>query len=566
MNSSEENPKPKQLLRPQPGHGWVLSIIIFLMGGCGLAYEYTFSKIASDLLGNSVQQWAIIIAVMLFFMGVGSEIQRYISDKKVVSSLLYSQLLLALLGGFGPILMLWAFTSYPYHYGLVHYGLTSIIGIIIGFEIPLISRINTRFAKDISNNLARVLKMDYIGALAGALLWVFLLPKFFSLNETAFVLAFISLASTILCWFYFSRTIDLKPVFLTAFVFVTALLSYGLTQTNEWSLNAEQKIYADRIVYIETTPYQHIVLTQSNHGNLRCYINGHIQFSANDEHIYHEQLVHPAMAAHRAPKKILVLGGGDGLAVREILKYPSVEKITLVDLDPAMTRLAAEHPLFTRLNHSSLTNEKVQLIDAGESVSKGETYTLERDSHNRSIHPDSLENKPELHVINIDASKYVEQVEGLYDVIICDFPDPSSPDLAKLYSMHFYGSVMRKLAHDGFLVQQATSPYQAKDAFLCIGRTMRSAGLSAVPYHDHVPSFGEWGWWIATHPSYADESRLKEQLMAIKHLTDFTRYLTPDIIKSSLSFGKEDLNTTETDITTITNSAILNHYLNGWIE
>jgi len=483
MESAEKTPQPQ--IESQSGHGWVLSIIIFLMGGCGLAYEYTFSKIASDLLGNSVQQWAIIIAVMLFFMGVGSEIQRYISDKKVVSSLLYSQLLLAILGGFGPILMLWAFTSYPYQYGLVHYGLTSIIGIIIGFEIPLISRINARFSKDISSNLARVLKMDYIGALAGALLWVFLLPKFFSLSETAFVLAFISLASTLLCWFYFARPINPKPLFLTAFVVVSSLLGYGLTQTNQWSLNAEQKIYADRIVYIETTPYQHIVLTQSNHGNLRCYINGHIQFSANDEHIYHEQLVHPAMAAHRAPRNILVLGGGDGLAVREILKYPSVEKITLVDLDPAMTRLAAEHPLFTRLNDSSLTSDKVQLVDAGDSISKGDTYTLERASQNRSIHPDSLKNKPELNVINIDASKYVEQADGLFDVIICDFPDPSSPDLAKLYSMHFYGLLMKKLAHDGFLVQQSTSPYRAKDAFLCIGRTMQSVGLSAVPYHDH---------------------------------------------------------------------------------
>ncbi|MGJ8655187.1 MAG: polyamine aminopropyltransferase [Akkermansiaceae bacterium] len=557
MNSSEKN---------LPQHGWVLSVIIFLMGGCGLAYEYTFSKIASDLLGNSVQQWAIIIAVMLFFMGVGSEIQRYISDKKVVSSLLYSQLLLALLGGFGPILMLWAFTSAPYQYGLVHYGLTSMMGIIIGFEIPLISRINERYSDDIGNNLARVLKMDYIGALAGALLWVFCLPKFFSLNETAFVLAFVSLASTLFCWFYFARVNHRKVLFLTAFVGVCGVLGFGISQTNQWALTAEQKIYKDRIVYAETTPYQHIVLTQSKHGNFRCYINGHIQFSANDEHIYHEHLVHPAMAAHRHPRNILILGGGDGLAVREVLKYPSVEKIMLVDLDPAMTRLAAEHPLFTKLNDSSLTSDKVTVISAGDSVEKGDAYLLERSSQNRSIHGGSLSDKPELSVLNIDASKYVEQASGLFDVIICDFPDPSSPELAKLYSMHFYGALMKKLAHDGYLVQQSTSPYRAKDAFLCIGRTMQSVGLAAVPYHDHVPSFGEWGWWIATHPGYADEAQLRQRLLGIKKLPDYTRYLTPDIIKSSLSFGKEDLDTSETDITTITNSAVLNHYLNGWIE
>ena len=547
-------------------HGWVLSVIIFLMGGCGLAYEYTFSKIASDLLGNSVQQWAIIIAVMLFFMGVGSEIQRYISDKKVVSSLLYSQLLLAILGGFGPIFMLWAFTSFPLQYGLVHYGLTSVIGIIIGFEIPLISRLNERYTEDIGANLARVLKMDYIGALAGAVLWVFLLPKFFSLNETAFVLGFISLASTLLCWFYFARSTETKPFFLTGLVITCALLGYGITQTNHWSISAEQNMYKDRIVYAETTPYQHIVLTQSNHGNLNCYINGHIQFSANDEHIYHEQLVHPAMAAHRNPKSILVLGGGDGLAVREILKYPSVEKIILVDLDPAMTRLASEHELFTRLNESSLTDEKVTLIDPTDSIQPGASYSLEQASQNRFIHQDSLKQKPSLQVLNIDASKYVEQVEGRFDIIICDFPDPSSPELSKLYSMSFYGALMKKLAHDGYLVQQSTSPYRAKDAFLCIGRTMQKAGLTAVPYHDHVPSFGEWGWWIASHPSYANEAQIKQNLNGINKITDYNRYLTPDLIKSSLHFGKEDLDTTETDITTTTQSAVLNHYLNGWIE
>jgi len=551
-----------------PRYSWVLSVTIFLMGGCGLAYEYTFSKIASDLLGNSVQQWAIIIAVMLFFMGVGSEIQRYISERKVISSLLYSQLLLAVLGGFGPILMLWAFTSAPYQYGLIHYGLTSLMGVVIGFEIPLITRINQKYSEDISSNLANVLKMDYIGALIGALLWVFLLPKFFSLNETAFVLAYVSLASTILCWFCFARPREneSKGVFLIAFFTVCGLLAYGFSQTNQWSLSAEQKIYQDRIVYSETTRYQHIVLTQSKHGNLRCYINGHIQFSANDEHIYHEHLVHPAMSAHRNPRRVLVLGGGDGLAVREVLKYPSVERITLVDLDPAMTRLASEHPLFTRLNESSLTSDKVNLISAEDGVTEGKEYLLERSSQNRSIHNDTLRTQPELHVMNIDASKYVEQVSDVYDVIICDFPDPSSPELAKLYSMHFYGLLKNKLAHDGYLVQQSTSPYRAKDAFLCIGRTMESVGLSTVPYHDHVPSFGEWGWWIATHSDYANETMLKEQLNGINQLSAYTRYINPDLIKSSLYFGNEDLETDETDITTITHSAILNHYLNGWIE
>ncbi|GAA5496799.1 polyamine aminopropyltransferase [Rubritalea halochordaticola] len=546
------------------GRGWILGIIIFMMGGCGLAYEYTFSKIAADLLGNSVQQWAIVIAIMLFCMGMGAEIQRLVSNKRVISFLLGSQLLLALLGGFGPLLMLWSFAHFPIHFGLVYYGLVSVIGTLIGFEIPLITRINEDYSEDIRANLARVLKMDYIGALVGALFWIFVLPVFFSLHEISYVLAMITVASTLLCWFFFGRGGKSAMPVLACLGLTVAMLGFGMSRSDRWSFAAEQALYMDKVIFSTTTKYQHIVLTESRAGHLRCYINGHIQFSSTDEAIYHENLVHPAMQLAGSRKRILVLGGGDGMAVREILKYPEVQEIVLVDLDPEMTRLAAEHPILSELNGHSLSNAKVTLVENQGRGEGEQTYQLELPNQRRMTAPE-LE-MPQLTIINLDASSYVNSAAGMFDVIILDFPDPSSPDLAKLYSAHFYGALKGKLAADGIMVQQSTSPYRAKEAFLCIGRTMESVGYTAVPYHDHVPSFGEWGWWIASHSSQISMDSIKQAMRSVHKLPADTRYLTPALISNSLDFGKGALETEYRDVTTISHSAVLEYYLQGWKE
>ncbi|MGJ8672380.1 polyamine aminopropyltransferase [Rubritalea sp.] len=537
----------------------VLGIVIFVMGGCGLAYEYTFSKIAADLIGNSVQQWAIVIAVMLFCMGMGAHIQKWISNKNLLNSLVYSQLLLAILGGFGPLLMLLAFSYFPYHFALVQYSLISVIGILIGFEIPLISRLNEAYSDSIRTNLANVLKMDYIGALIGALLWVFLLPKFFTLHETAYILAYISIFTALLCWFFFKSKASFLP--LIASIGSLALVTTGFLRSNQWSIHAEQNLYQDRVIFTHTSQYQHIVLTESLTGNLRCYINGHIQFSANDEHIYHEQLVHPAFLINQSAKRVLILGGGDGMAAREVLKYPHVEEIVLVDLDPAMTDLAKNHTILSKLNDYSLSNHRLTNPPAS-GIHSSEGKTLTQPAQRRIRHTETSQVK--LSVRNIDASKYIRTASGLFDIIILDFPDPSGPELAKLYSLHFYGELKNKLAADGIIIQQSTSPYQAKEAFLCIGRTMEKAGLSTLPIHDHVPSFGEWGWWIAAHPYIYTSAVLKSKLQAVDTILVPTKYLTAERVHAATYFGKNQLYSEFEDINTLSNSAVLPHYLTAW--
>lgn len=542
---------------------WILGLTIFVMGGCGLAYEYTFSKIASDLMGNSVRQWAVVIAVMLFCMGMGAEIQRFIPQRKVVTALLMSQILLALLGGFGPMMTLGAFAHFPYYFALVHYCIISVIGILIGFEIPLITRLNENYTADIKTNLASVLKMDYIGALLGALIWVFILPKFFNLHQIAYILGGLSILTALLCWVFFKDQVKNAQLLFMALIFSGLALGYGFIQSKSWAIHAEQAVYMDKVIFSTTTPYQHIVLTESRSGTLRCYINGHIQFSSSDEHIYHEHLVHPAMTVAGRKERVLVLGGGDGMAIREVLLHPEVKEIVLVDLDPEMTRLSQEHPILSQLNSQSLTDVKVTLV-SNSALEKGSAYPLEHIKQRRLRRTVEPVKGPNLHILNLDAANYIKQAEGRFDVIILDFPDPSSPELAKLYSIPFYGELKHKLALDGVMVQQSTSPHRAKEAFLCIGRTLQASGFSAVPTHDHVPSFGEWGWWVATHAEYYTEDELFHSLENLSGLPEGLRYLTPKLIEASLHFGQGNLSTKETNITTLSEPAVLEHYLHGW--
>lgn len=541
----------------------VIGLVMFIMGGCGMAYEYTLSKLASDILGNSVQQWAIVIAVMLFCMGLGAEIQRYISDKKVVDILAFSQIALALLGGFGPLAMLHIFSAFPAHFILTQYALISAIGILVGFEIPLLTRINEQFSDDVKSNLARILKMDYIGALIGALVWVFLLFRYFSMVQTSLILSLTTLVSALLFITTFRKRSRHSGLVFGAAGIVVVLVGLGFSFERDWTETAEQRLYRDRIIFSETSKYQHVVLTESRAGTISCYINGHLQFNGLDEHIYHELLVHPAMSIAPRRDRVLILGGGDGLALREVLKYNDVEAVTLVDLDPVMTELAQGNEHFTRLNNDSLRNAKVQSIEnlAIEATSDHLEIAISGRGALGQVVEQSL---PNVSVLNVDAAAFVAQAPGRYDVIIIDFPDPNSVELAKLYSQHFYGFLRSKLSADGIFVQQSTSPYHAKEAFLCIGRTITSAGFATIPFHDNVPSFGEWGWWIGGSDTFYSKSRLKSSLAKIPDLTADTRYLTPETIRASLEFGKSQLETNQTEISTITHPRIYNYYLEAW--
>lgn len=540
----------------------VLCLAMFIMGGCGLAYEYTFSRVASDLLGNSTRQWAIIIGVMLFFMGVGADLQKYLKDRRLLDKLILFEILLGLFGGFGPLSMLWAYGQWSHYYVPIQYCFISSVGLFIGLEIPLITRVNEAYSKDLRFNLASILKMDYIGSLCGALFWVFILPRFFTMVEMAFVLAFFTIMAAWVTLFYFRALVHYKTGLLALLLISTGVLAYSFANTREWTQYAEQYLFRDRIVFSKTTRYQHIVITQSRAGETSCYINGHLQFNSEDEYIYHENLVHPAMLTAQRRNRVLILGGGDGLALREVLKYPDVKEVTLVDLDPVMTDLAATNPYFVKMNQGSLASGRVHLIQNHALMESGtqKLMLLNQKSGFKRTGGDVAEIK----ILNIDAAKFVEQAAGRYDVIILDFPDPNTLELAKLYSRNFYEHVKKRLAVSGVLVQQSTSPIHAKEAFLCIGRTLAASGFSVVPYHDNVPSFGEWGFWMGGHASTRSPEKIRKELTEIASIPVTTRYLVPELIHASLVFGKDQLLSRNTDITTLTTSPVYHYYLQGW--
>ena len=540
----------------------VLYVSMFVMGACGLAYEYTLSKVASDILGNSVRQWAIIIGVMMFFMGVGSDIQKYLKNSNLVDKFIFFEIIIGLLGAFGPIALLYSYSTFQSHYVLVQYFFISGIGLIIGFEIPLITRINEQYIRELKINLGSVLKMDYIGSLAGSLLWIFLLPRFFTSVESAFVLGVLNLLVALFTLLFFSRLVFHKKALFFLTIMSLAAIVFGGLSAKGWTSFAEQKLYRDRVIFSETTRFQHIVLTQSRSNDISCYINGHLQFNSVDEFIYHENLVHPAFALTDGRKDILILGGGDGLALREVLKYPDVESVTICDIDPVMTTLAKENAFFQQMNGNSFADSKVVILENNVLVDGGATVLQVENQHNpvRQTFADAAE----INIINLDAAAFVEQISGLYDIIIIDFPDPNNQDLSKLYSNVFYHHIQKKLKADGVFVQQSTSPVHAKEVFLLIGRTMNASGLSAIPFHDNVPSFGEWGWWIGGRQERYSAETIETRMRNTERFEVSTKYLTPALLKASLAFGKNQLKTDDLEINTLLNGLAFTYYLNAW--
>ncbi len=404
--------------------------------------------------------------------------------------------------------------------------------------------------------------MDYIGALAGSLIWIFLLPKFFTIVETAFVLGILNMSIAFFTLAYFFKLVTYRRtlVLLTSVVFLAIV--FGLISAKGWASYSEQHLYRDRVIFSETTPFQHIVLTESRSGDISCFINGHLQFNSFDEHIYHEQLVHPAFAIAPSHRNVLILGGGDGLALREVLKYPGVQSVTLCDIDPQMTTLAKDNEILQRLNNNSLSNSRVTTLKNHALQPAGKTTLLvenQKQQRQREFAPAA-----EVNIINVDAAKFVEQISGLYDIIIIDFPDPNNVDLSKLYSNVFYHHVYSKLAADGILVQQSTSPVHAKEVFLLIGRTMQDAGLNVLPFHDNVPSFGEWGWWIGGRSERYSHETLRERIRTTSQLPVDTRYLTPAVLRSSFEFGKFQLESEYSDINTISNGLAFSRYVQAW--
>lgn len=439
----------------------ILFFSVFLIAACGLIYELIAGTLASYLLGDSVLQFSTVIGSYLFSMGIGSFLSRFIV-RGLVARFISIELLVGLIGGFSSSLLFLAF-AYTESFRLILYMVVFVVGTLVGLEIPLLMRILKDRYK-FGELVAHVLTFDYLGALGASILFpLFLVPKL-GMVRSALMFGMLNAAVALWSTFLFREQIGGRGALRVACGVVLVALGLGMVGAESITAAADNNLYADEVILTKQTRYQKIVLTRWK-DDIRLFLSSHLQFSSRDEYRYHEALVHPGLAAIPTARSVLVLGGGDGLAVREILKYPGVEKITLVDLDPEMTRLFSTNPLLTQLNANSLTASK-------------------------------------LSIVNADAFPWLAENRDVFDFVVVDFPDPTNYSLGKLYTTAFYRVLAKHLSRQGMVAVQSTSPLFARQSYWCIVETLKQAGLRTYPYHAYVPSFGEWGFVLAGQNPY----------------------------------------------------------------
>ena len=549
----------------------LLAASMFFTGASGFVIQNILSVTASSILGNTFVQFGVTTSLMLGAMGVGGTLQKYITNN-LLEKFVLIEMFLVLLTAFAPIGLYFSYVIMPEHFTLIQYSWIIFVGLLIGFEIPLISRINEKYQPELGENMASIFTMDYIGSMVGGLVWTFFFLGKMEISTSAMLTALLNMFVALGTYLYFLSLNKQKPKKMITIFILLCITAVTLShdQASKWTVDLQQRLYDDKIVLNQTTKYQNLVLTHNEKvDDYRLFINGNLQFSSLDEKIYHENLVHPIMTLKNNHKNVLVLGGGDGMAVREILKYEGVENITLVDLDKGMIDLFTQDPVLSGLNDHSFKNAKVRTgigkVTQEELVDKVYIEESQYDTQtNRFVEkPNGV---ADVNVFTIDAYGFVKDyTDMVYDVVIIDFPDPSIIELNKLYSTEFFIHLRSVIASDAMIVIQSTSPYHAKEAFLCIGRTMEGVGFKTIPYHDNVPTFGDWGWYLAWQNEIPKEA-VYTQIRAIESFkVDKLSYLTPETLKANLSFGKGILETKNTDVNTIMNPILLSYYVSeGW--
>ncbi|QPH54608.1 polyamine aminopropyltransferase [Pontivivens ytuae] len=495
---------------------WLLAAT-FAVAVAGLVYELIAGAVSSYLLGDSVTQFSLVIGVFMTSMGLGAWASRYVTEAE--RGFVLSQVLLGIVGGFSaPIL----FLAYGWldGLGLLLFSLVVAIGALSGLEIPLITRIlHTRQA--MQHTLSSVLTADYAGALVAAVLFPLVIVPQLGLMAASLVFGVLNLVVAGISLWLFRERIGwlIRGFWLGGLVACSAALIW----TDRLVSLADTAMFEDDVILSEETPYQRIVVTRFG-DRTRLFLNGSIQFDSLDEHRYHETLVHPMMSRLPRRTSILILGGGDGMAAREVLRWPDVEEVVLVDLDPRVTELFRNVPHLAALNDRAL-------------------------------------NDPRVEIIADDAWQFADEDRRVFDAIVLDLPDPRDFSVSKLYSREFYARLVERLSPRGALVTQAGSPVFAREAFWSIDRTLdetrdpqRPGGtLSTTAYHAYVPSFGTWGFVLARPGPLRDPDPLPEGL----------QFYHADLWPGLTTFG-HDTAPLEVETNTILSHALVRYYEDGW--
>ncbi len=494
----------------------VLLASVFAASGCAIIYELLIGTISSYFLGDSVEQFSLTIGFFLAAMGAGSWASR-LCERDLLAKFISIELCLGLAGGCS-VPALYAVYSYSgqYRYWMILFILA--IGGMVGLELPLLARILRQYGT-LRQVLADLLSLDYLGSLIAALLFPYLLLPLLGTFDTALVTGGINVGIGVALLVAFRGALNGRRKRLLALqsVLFAAVLGGLLLRAEALRERWESNLYSDRIVYSVQSPYQRVVLTEWKE-EISLFLDGHLQFSSTDEYRYHEALVHPAMSLASSRERVLIVGGGDGLSAREVLKYPDVAEVDLVDIDQAVTNLARRDVRMTNLNRNAL-------------------------------------NRSQVRILNEDAFLFIQQEQIPYGVIIVDLPDPRFDSLSKLYSVEGYRLLKRHLARGGMLVTQATSPYFTRKTFWSIGKTLAESGLRAVPYHVPVPSLGEWGFFLAADAALPP---LTEAPLVVP-----TSYLRPEMLRPMTVFPP-DMRPVEVEANHLDRPLLAQYYREDW--
>lgn len=478
-----------------------LLVATFVLAICGLVYELIAGTVSSYLLGDSVYHFSIVIGLFMTSMGLGAWLSRYVErpERAFVSA----QIALGLAGGFSAPLLFAAFALLD-NYSVFLFITCVLVGGLVGLEIPLIMRIlEGRSALKVT--ISNVLTADYVGALAAALLFPLVLVPQLGLMGSSLLFGALNLIVAGLALWLFRAHCGVGH-WLAVFAGLAAI-GFGAWHSEVAQGTLERRLYANEIVLAQDTPYQRIVVTRQG-PRYQLFLNGSIQFDTLDEHRYHESLVHPAMT--RAPRiaEVVIFGGGDGMATREVLRYAKVERVTLVDIDPAVTALFRDNLALAALNGGALSDPRVEIVNA-------------------------------------DAWEFLKSTQRQFDVAILDLPDPKDINISKLYTRAFYADLTRQMAVDGVIVTQATSPLYARKAFWTVVATLEATlapatletMLSVEPYHAYVPSFGEWGFILAARQLRSEPFRAQPGGLRFYTIAGASqgRYFTPDMNRINLA-------------------------------
>lgn len=470
-----------------PSDRWraLLLAAVAACAACGIIYELALLTLSASLDGGGIVATSLIVAGYIAALGVGALLVKPLLAHAAITFIAV-EALLGIIGGLSAAALYVVFAFVDGSTWVLALS-TALIGGLVGAEVPLLMTLlqggRIAGAADAGRTLANLNAADYLGALLGGLVWPFLLLPQLGMIRGAAATGMINLAAAaVVAIFLLRQVVSARQLMLAicALAAAVALLATLLLRSADIETTSRQRLYADPIIAYRHTAYQEIVVTRRGN-DTRLYLNGGLQFSTRDEYRYTESLVYPALGGvSQGARSVLVLGGGDGLAARELLRQPGISKIVQVELDPAVIDVA--RTTLRAANGGSLDNPRVSV--------------LTEDAMNWLRGP------------NVDR----------FDAVIVDLPDPDTPVLGRLYSTEFYALVGRALAPGGLMVVQAGSPFSTPTAYWRTVSTIRAAGYAVTPYHVHVPTFGDWGFALARRGDVAPTPTVPPNAPPLRYL------------------------------------------------